>query len=351
MMLRVLSTRPEDVNSACRKLTVTRDAGLRWIVERVDDQGRVADAEAYNSYCRLPWTLAVAGGSRPLAARVLTWIERNGLDRGADLPDTPANFRYRERWAAYPVAMIAHGAWLLERFETANRLMDRLRRYQSPATGGAYAEPPSRRRGERQDLFPTMQLGMTALLTGRLDVATATFDWLLRLYEAQPELPGRLYTGWDERGLIVDVPAGEEFDLVTDLTQPRQAFYNPGMAAAFCGRFLAATGDERARSLGRVLLDLSIDGTPAQFDHSESRQICKFGWGAAAMLEADPAGGHLPQVLRMAEWFDESQSPDGSWHNSPFRTPDPTAGQVMDITVEFVLHVSTLLNALEGQPW
>ncbi len=148
--------------------------------------------------------------------------------------------------------------------------------------------------------------------------------------------------------MILDVPAEEEFELVTDLTQPRQAFYNPGMAAAFCGRYLAATGDERARALGRSLLELSIDGTPAQFDHSESRQICKFGWGAAAMLEADPDGAHLPQVLRMVDWFHESQNPDGSWHNSPFRTSDPTVGQLMDITVEFVLHVSTMLSALEG---
>lgn len=349
-MIRVAAGRSEDVDSACRRLAITRDAGLQWIVERIDERGRVAEAERFSSYSRLPWTLAVAG-ARPLAARVLSWIESNGLDENCDLPDNAANARYRERSAAYPVAMIAHGAWLLERFGTANRVLDRLRDYQSPATGGAYAERPTIRSSERQDLFPTMQLGMTALLAGRTEAATAAFEWLVRFHEAQPELPRRLYTGWDERGLIVDVPAEEEFESITDLTQPRQAFYNPGMAAAFCGRFLAATGDERARSLGRALLDLSIDGTPAQFDHSESRQICKFGWGAATMLEADPDGDHLPQVLRMAEWFHESQNADGSWHNSPFRSPQPSVGQLMDITVEFVLHVCTILCALEGMRW
>jgi hypothetical protein len=44
-VIRVATDRAKEVDSACRKLAETRDAGLQWIVERIDEQGRAAEAE------------------------------------------------------------------------------------------------------------------------------------------------------------------------------------------------------------------------------------------------------------------------------------------------------------------
>jgi hypothetical protein len=330
------------------RLRTARGKGVQWLLNHIDDDGRAVGADVRNTYYRLPWTLSLAG-EPGVAARVLSWIEREALDATGDLRPGPAQEPNIHRWASYPLAIIALGAWRLERYATAQRILDTLERFQDPATGGAYTERPEVRASARQDLFPTAQLGMTALATGRMEVAHAAFRWVTALYDAQPDLPQRLYTGWDEGGLItVAETPSEAFELITDLTKPRQCFFNPGIAAAFCGRYCAATGDDEARELGRALLRLSADGTPAQFDFSESRQICKFGWGAAAMLEVDPEGGHRRHVERMAHWFCASQEPDGHWVNSPFLEPDPSPMSRLVTTSEFVLHVCTILAALEG---
>jgi hypothetical protein len=94
-------------------------------------------------------------------------------------------------------------------------------------------------------------------------------------------------------------------------------------------------------------LGLSVAGGPAQFDFAQSRQICKFGWGAAVLAEADPANpAYEAYTLRMAQWFVECQEDDGRWHNSPFLDPRPTDDSDMGITVEFVQHLSYILLAL-----
>jgi hypothetical protein len=66
------------------------------------------------------------------------------------------------------------------------------------------------------------------------------------------------------------------------------------------------------------------------------------------MAEVDPAGDHLRWAMRMGEWFAEGQLADGRWQNSPFLTPDPSDADDVEITAEFVLHVTTILTALGG---
>jgi hypothetical protein len=330
-----------------KRARAARDAGTAWMLERISADGEAVGARERPTYYRIPWTLAVAG-ERETAGAVLSWAERNALTPDGDLRPGAAQAGFTHRWSSYPLAILALGAWHLERDDTALAIMRVLRDFQDPESGGAYAERPDTRTSTRQDLFPTAQLGMTALTTGHREAADGAFRWLASLYQAQPELPRRLYTAWDENGLITEPDEGLEFEVVTDLEKPRQAFYNPGIAAAFLARYFMQTGDQQARDLGRAYLRLSAEGTEAQFDHAESKQICKFGWGASLMLLADPEGDHLRHVVRMTEWFIDSQLEDGRWQNSPFLTPEPSEAGDMSVTAEFVLHLTTILTALGG---
>jgi hypothetical protein len=327
------------------KISKARAAGVRFVVSQIADDGEPLGATT-NHYYRIPWALAIAGeGER--AGAVLSWIERNALTADGDLrPD--AREPFVANYASYPLALIAAGAWHLERYDTAEALMDTLRAFQDPATGGAFGERPERRSTGWRELFPTAQLGMTALICGRTDVADGCFRWFADLYQLQPDLPGRLYAVRDDNGLVTDLAAGREFDIVTDLEQPRQAFYNPGIAAAFLARYAMKTGDRKAIELGRDFLRLSAQATDRQYDHSESVQVCKFGWGAALMAEADPAGDHLRWATKMGEWFVDAQLDDGRWHNSPFLAPNPTDADDVEVTAEFIQHLTTILNALGG---
>ena len=345
----------DSVNSLLQRVRDCQNRGLQYLLDHINPTGTPAGQSEYHA--RLPWTLAAAG-ARAAGAAVLSWHEREVLTANGDLLPGPSRDKWSMRWASYPLSMLAHGAWMLERYDTAQALMNTLRDYQDPETGGAYAERPEIRSSQRQDLFPTAQLGMTALMTGHDDVAEGCFAWIADLYDLQPELPQRLFSARDEHGLMNPKDGGSEqhygksleWEVVTDFAKPRQTHYNPGIAAAFLGRYFAKTGNERARELGRSYLQLSESGTEEQFSDRGAGQICKFGWGAANMLMVDPDGGHLANVIRMAEWFIERQEEDGRWLPAVFITPNPTIDSYMEVGAEMTLHMTSILNGLSTIP-
>lgn len=341
--------------------TRTNTDNLTETIERVDQAIRRASRHLldhlgqnghpgarHGHYYRLPWTLALTGHTAEATA-VLAWIEDEALDDQGDLRDGEPRQAFATAWASYPLAIIATGAWHLERYDLASRLAGRLADYQHPESGGAYAAHPDHRRDERQDLFPTAQLGMTGLTTGSTELAHGAFRWMASLYESQPDLPRRLFTATDGDRLITEVDDPKlAWQVITDFTVGRQAFYNPGIAAAFLGRYHMFTGSQEALDLARAYLELTVAGTDAQFDYTESVQVCKFAWGASVLSEATGEVEYLRHVLRMAEWFLAAQNEDGTWDNSPFlmerggHHPSIRA----EITAEFVQHLTSIQKAL-----
>jgi hypothetical protein len=344
-----VTTHPDaEVRDAISRCRDARGRAVDWTLARIGDDGEPVGAREQNAYYRVPWTLAVCG-ERDTASRVLTWMQRHVLTPDGDLrSEGDPRGDFSRRWSSYPLSIMAIGAWHLERDDTALAIMQTLGRFQDPDTGGAFGERPEARTTNRQDLFPTAQLGMAALTTGQAATALGAYRWVRDLYALQPDMPRRLYTARESAGLVVNPDASTAWEVITDFEKPRQAFYNPGIAAAFLARYYLQTGDLEARDLARAYLSLSANGTSAQFDFTESAQICKFGWGSALMLTADPAGGHLENVLKMVAWFAESQLDDGSWHNSTFLVPKPTDADDLAVTMEFALHLTTIMGALAG---
>jgi hypothetical protein len=133
-----------------------------------------------------------------------------------------------------------------------------------------------------------------------------------------------------------------------DLQAPKQLYFHSGIAAAFLAGWAQQTGDPTVLALGRNFLALNTGGTSAQFDDTTSVQICKYGWGAAAMLGADRTGGHLPAVTRMATWFCDRQLTDGSWAPSSFMTPNPDILDHYWKTAEHTMELAYIEQALRN---
>jgi hypothetical protein len=340
----------KDRNKAIGRARSSRDLGLSWITSKIGNSGK-PQCDPAATY-RLPWALAVSG-RREEAAAVLAWASREILTADGDMAPGSLRTKFTSMAASYPLAILAVGAWHLDRYDLANKIMDALVGYQNQGSGGAYSQTPEARGSQPfEDLYPTAQLGLAGLCTGRLSVAAGAYRWITNLWDAQPDLPGRLFTRMSRGQLVTDAAddAMSRFHMVTDLGGARQAFYNPGIAAAFLGRYYLATGDHEALVAASRFLSLSAAGGPEQFNYQESRQICKFGWGSAVLTEADPGNASYESyTLRMTQWFVESQEADGRWHNSPFLDPGPTEAGDMAVTTEFVLHLSTILAALSGK--
>lgn len=338
------------------QLEESRQRGADWIVSRIDDDGKPVGAERFNHYYRVPWSLAVAGRV-DVAAAVMSWVERNALTDDGDLREgaPQTNWNAPNGWtrdaASYPLAILAYGAWYLERYDSARAMMAALRNYQSEETGGGYIERPEHRATGRQDLLCTSQLGLTALITGRMDMAEGCFNWLKRFWAEQPSLPNRLYLSTNRDGsLATDVPAGQEFGHHLDTDKPRQAFFNPGIGAAFAGRYAMATGDTSGIEIARGLLEISERADESQYDYADTVHVGKFAWGAGVMTNVEPKESHEADAMRMGQWFLDSQLADGRWEPTKFLVPEPDDSDALWKTAEHIVLMTIVELGLASRP-
>ncbi|KUM37401.1 hypothetical protein [Arthrobacter sp. EPSL27] len=328
------------------RLRQLQQSALAWLLERIDDDGRPVRADEHNGYYRLPWVLAYTG-HRDVADRVMWWMDRNTLTESGDLREGPAREAFTTSAASYPLSIIAQGAHLLERYDVSSRVLDTLRDFQDPQSGGAYTA----RKGQGSSLqlaYLTAQLGMTSLAAGRIEVADAAYRWFERFFDAQPDLPNCLYLGWDDTGLVTEIPTDGGYSLLINFNQPRQAFHTPGISAAFLARYSMQAGTKAAGEMARALLRLHDTATDEQFNHWESSAVCKLGLGAAALNELSPSPEYVGILQRMTDWYTDAQEPAGNWVHRAVTRPNPTEAHLMEKTAENLLWVSMMLTSLAG---
>jgi hypothetical protein len=344
-----LDTRSWPTTATIADLDRLRDARLRavaWLSDHIADDGTPDGADVANSWWRAPWALAVAGAP-DVAAALLGWAERNALTDEGDLRDGPFDAPGGGS-PVYHLSPLAIAAWLLARYDTAALINQRLDHFRDSDSGGAY-EHRDFATDPQQDTLKTAQLGISALVTGRLDQAEGVRRWLDRQYHAQTELPERLYTSRRGDAVVTDLPAEQRFMYLVEYQAPRQAYFHSGIAGAFLAGYAAQTGDAEALGLAKAYLSLNVGGTAAQFDDVASVQICKFGWGAAALHAADPKAGFEPWTVRMGEWFVRRQRPDGAWAPSSFMgTTEPGVLDLFWKTAEHLMELTYIETALRA---
>jgi hypothetical protein len=298
------------------------------------------------TYYRLPWALEVSGETAA-ASRVLNWIEATGLGpdgafHGGIAWSSAANRCFN----TYPETCLAYGAHLLRRFDIARKAMNFALSYQDPETGGvSMTRETTGSDTGGQLLFLTCQLGMSAVMTGQVETAQSVANWLLNVWEEQPELPDRLYTVWNRvHGLETEVPPGEDRrHYINESQEVRQFHFNGGIAAACLAHVHMLTGQSQWLELARAYLQFSIDSTPDQF---QTKQVCKSAWGAGllSMITNDPV--YDDWLIKMGDWFVAGQESDGGWSNTPYIDPNPSLADRIQVTAEFVVHMDTLIAAV-----
>ena len=300
-----------------------RDARLRavdFLTARVADDGQPDGWDQANTWWRAPWALAAAGAT-DVAAQMMGWIEREALTDEGDLRegcyggDGPGT-------SVYTLSPIAIAAALLGRHGTATATMDRLAWWTDAETGGAY-EYRDFERDPLQDMLKTSQLGVSALVTGRREVADGVYRWLRRTWDAQLELPTRLYPSWSGGALVTEFDESARMLRVVDYTQARQLYFHSGIAGAFLAGYGDQVGSHEAIGLADQYLELNRQGTEAQFDDPASVQVCKFGWGAAILQNESPSETNRRWVEKMGAWFVDRQKADGSWAPASAFVPEP----------------------------
>ncbi|MDE2766942.1 MAG: hypothetical protein OXP73_13770 [Chloroflexota bacterium] len=329
--------------SAVQRLRETKRRGTEWLLARVGPDGGVQPSDEGFRYYRLPWTLTVAGHTQAATA-VCGWIREYMLT-----PDGDFDRGHRRLYDAYAYrnATLVYGAHMARQFDLSSRGLEFILTMQDRASGGfANDRDPDGTLGDVMDLPYTCGCGLACIALGRLDKARQVYRFLERVWNAQSELPDRLYYSYSRRdqAVITSYDARNRFWHVVESQEPRpQRWTVGGLSAAFLCRLYMVDPKPDYLSLARDFQQFSIQSTPRQF---EFPQVCKSGWGAALLYQVTSEEQYAAWAVKLAHWFADTQTDDGSW----VFDSDPTEGRTLELTAEFVAHVDTIIGCLASRP-
>lgn len=320
-----------------------RRAGIAWLLRQLNADGSLGDPrEGYHFY-RAPWTFTAAGETAAATA-VCGWIRANMLTADGHI-DGPYR-RFDDAYAYRNSALIV-GAQLAQQYDLSHGLMPELLAWQDPRSGGFPNDRlPSSGRSDNMDIPYACGPGFACLATGHLDTARTVYRFLARLYDAQPALPDRFYYAWSlaNNALITDYPKERRFWYIVENTVDRaQRWTVGGIAAGFLCRLYLAEPRPEYLALARRYQHFSMSATERQFAYA---QVCKSSWGSSLLYQITGEDEYLRWTYRMGDWFVQTQQPDGRWAWDRYKT----LGSQIELTLEFVMHLDTLIGGLAARP-
>ena len=340
---------PSDNHHSLDEYVAARRKGVEFLLGTLGEDGSLPPLAKENLYYfRLPWTLAVTGEAAA-ANRVLDWIKRNQFTSDGRMEGvTPIGTRARDFYT-YNAAILALGAHLRQRYDMSSRSHRFLLSRQNSESGGVYSSAEPITPASEEDIMSTAQVGLTCLLMGDLETAQRAGRWFERVWKAQPRPRERLYLRYSSAaGLVTAFPPERAFFYIVESQQGHeQAYYMPGIAAAFLGRLYLATGAEPWLRLAQEYQAFSMNTTERQFDWG---RVCKSGWGSAVLYEATGDTVYYEWTRRLGDWYVELQLPDGDWR-SP-KSTDHTRSMPDRIVrvAEFTMHLDTIIQAVSVAP-
>jgi len=122
-----------------------------------------------------------------------------------------------------------------------------------------------------------------------------------------------------------------------------QYWFWGGISAAFLSRLYLAEPRPEYLALARRYQDFAIGSSDAQFSYPA---VCKGSWGSSLLWQLTGDDRYEAFTYRMGDWYVDRQEPDGRWHP----IVEQTLGDVIEITLEFVMHLDTLIGGLASRP-
>lgn len=255
---------------------------LKWAQEHEDEISSIADL---NAHYKAPYFYSVLGdpirGRRYADMMAKRYLQPDGdfrtgkYERGWDkLPCSPAN-RY-----IYPNGWIVVGLRRLGFYNTAQKGIDFVKRFQSSELGGFYSrfDIASGTVNERYlDSSSTSSAGLALLSCGYTGDACRAGDFILKLLDAQPDMERFYYSSWDaERGIMTDVWGDEDQNSIRGRKQ-------------FC---LSAEADARSELTWLI-------GKPMKF--------------LAKLYDQTADGKYLEGAIKLFDFFHKIE--EGKWYN------------------------------------
>lgn len=321
-----------------------RRAG-RWLLDQVNGDGSIGDPKDGYHFYRAPWTFSLLGETEAASA-VCGWIRRSMRTEDGRI-DGPYRV-FRDAWAYRNSALIV-GAQMAGQYDLSHGLMPELLRWQDPRSGGfANDRMADGSMGDDQSIPYAAGPGFACLATGHVEEARAVYEFLQRLWDAQPALPERFYYDWSRSRQAPTTEFDEDqrfWYVVENQLDRNQRWTIGGIAAGFLCRLYLAEPRDQYLALARRYQAFSMAATEAQFKYGP---VCKSGWGASLLYEITGEAGYEAWAYRMGDWFVSNQHPDGYWPVMGGGAAE--RGSLIHNALEFVMHVDTIISGLTSRP-
>jgi len=322
-----------------------RRRGVEWVLRHRNRDGSLGDPSTGFSTYRAPWAFQVVGETEAALAWC-AWARRNLVTHDGRI-DGPHGAHPGK--AGETVATLIVGAQLCSQYDLSFGLWPALLRVRDPRSGlFANDRLPDGSWSDALDVTAGGPgVGFAPLAVGDIGTAREIARFLGRLWDAQPELPDRFYHVWSRRRQSIITAADPGFQapiMVLDRTLdgPQYWFWG-GICAAFLCRLYQAEPLPEYLALARHYQDFAQGSSDAQFNWPAA---CKGSWGASLLWQLTGDPRYEAFAFRMGDWYVERQEPDGRWHP----LVEQTLGDVIEINLEFVMHLDTLIGALGSRP-
>lgn len=331
-------------------IRTARRRGTDYLLAQLRPDGCVGDPERGFEYYRAPWTFALVGETEAAEA-VCGFIRRNLLTPDGRI-DGPLR-KIRTDWS-YRDATLIVGAQRVGAYDLSVGLFPELLRWQDPVSGAfANDREADGSMSDVMDIPYACGAGFAALAVGRIDVALRVAGFLRTIRAAQAPsedpatgIPRTFHCFWSrtrQRPMLPGDPGYGPHMTVENGADRMQRWTIGGIAAGFLARLVLATGDRAWLALARDYQAFSLAATPAQLRYPSA---CKSSWGSSLLYTLTGEPVYRDWTLRMGDWYVAHQDAEGAWR--PWVETHPN--DRVWITLEFVMHLDTLLGALASRP-
>jgi hypothetical protein len=320
-----------------------RRRGTDWLLARLNPDGSLGDVRQGYKYYRAPWAFA-ATGEVAAAHATAAWIRANLLM--ADHRINGPLRLLRDGWAYRDSALVV-GAQMIHQYDLGIGILPSLLADLDPVSGSVandHLEDGSL--SDDGDIPYACGVGFAALACGQIEPARRIAGFLRRIYDAQTSLPESFFCFWSRSRQAPIWRQDPDFALrmvVDNQVDRSQRWTIGGISAGFLGRLYLADPKPEYLELARRYQAFSMAATDAQFNYPA---VCKSSWGSSLLYQITGDRIYRDWTLRMGDWYVQTQTPQGYWH--PLH--EETEADRIEVTLEFVMHIDTLIGALSSRP-
>jgi hypothetical protein len=363
----LVGKRPEavaaEITQLEESLAVTVERGTAWLLDRIEPNGPVASEPSVSLVYKTLWALTTVPGNEGPATKLLDWLEQHAVRDTGDIffPEEPAAERDETR--GYRQATILRcAATLGHSLSQVKPVTERMRQYQSSASGGAFVyvgeDPQSPDFPDDCNVGDTAFLGEYGLADDDQEVALGAGEWLLSVIQQNTDAmkAGRFYWHTDGAGTILtDVHPDDEITHIVRRDRANQMGWVIGCGIAFLADLYDALRerwdreDDAAKYLDAAFALLAFeDEMPYESYFYPSK--CKVAWGAGVLSSVLTKYGLatdevMDKIYRAGKrsylyTFLATQRADGSWSDVYY--PSSSAGPEVDFDYRLATNIDCL---------